>query len=264
MTPAGPPPGVTHRDVATGANSGGVTVLTLARPEARNALRHQTMQELADAIEAADRDPEVRCVVIAGDSRAFAAGADLAEMVELDGPALATHPRTLAWRRIWAAECPLVAAVEGWALGGGCELALSCDIVIAGERARFGQPEITLGWMPGAGGTQRLARGAGKSLAMQMVLTGDPIGADIALRAGIVSEVVPAGTALVRAEAVAARIAAHPRTATRLAKHAVLRAYDTPLRDGLAEEHTAFRTLASSEERNARIHTVLTTRPESQ
>jgi len=252
-----------YRDIIVGALTGGVLRITIARPEVRNALRHQTMQELADAIEAADSDASVRCVVVAGDERAFAAGADIAEMVALDGPALATHPRTLAWRRIWAAGCPLVAAVEGWALGGGCELALSCDVVIAGERARFGQPEITLGWMPGAGGTQRLARSAGKALTMQMVLTGDPIGAEAALRAGIVAEVVTAGTALARAEAVAARIATHPRTATRLAKQAVLRAYDTPLRDGLAEEHTAFRTLASSEERNALMQAVLHTRPES-
>jgi enoyl-CoA hydratase len=247
-------------DVRVVTSADGVVVLTIARPEARNALRHQTMLELADAIDSADNDPSVRCVLIAGDSRAFAAGADIAEMAALDGPALATHPRTLAWRRIWAAGCPLVAAVEGWALGGGCELALSCDVVIAGDRARFGQPEIGLGWMPGAGGTQRLARSAGKALTMQMVLTGDPIGADVALRAGIVSEVVPAGTALARAETVAARIAGHPRAATRLAKQAVLRAYDTLLRDGLAEEHTAFRALASSEERNALMQAALTSR----
>ena len=251
-------------DITIAAETDGVVLITFARPEARNALRHQTMTELADAIEAADHDASVHCVVLAGNERAFAAGADIAEMAALDGPALAAHPRTLAWRRIWAVGCPLVAAVEGWALGGGCELVLSCDVAIAGERARFGQPEITLGWMPGAGGTQRLARAAGKSVAMHMILTGDPIDARAALNAGIVSEVVAAGAALARAQAVAARISAHPRAATRLAKQAVLCAYETPLHEGLANEHASFRALASSEERTALMQAFLTNRRDSQ
>lgn len=231
----------------------GVVVLTLSRPEARNTLRHRTMLALADALEAADRDDAVRCVVVAGSARAFAAGADLAEMAALDGPALEHHPRTLAWGRIWRVGCPLVAAVEGWALGGGCELVQSCDVVVAGAGARFGQPEIALGWMPGAGGTQRTARSLGKAMAMRLVLTGEPIDAATALAAGLVSEVVEAGTALARATAVATTIASHPRAATRAAKAAVLRAFETPLADGLAEEHRAFRALASTEERRARM-----------
>lgn len=235
----------------------GIRCLTINRPASRNALRHRTMVELADAIESFDVDEDVRCVVVEGGERAFAAGADIAEMAALDGPALESHPRTLAWRRIWAAGIPLVAAVEGWAVGGGCELVLSCDIAIAGEEARFGQPEITLGWMPGAGGTQRLARSAGKSTAMQMVLTGDPLDARAALNAGLVSEVVPAGEALARATGVAQRIAAHPRQATRLAKAAVLRAFETPLAEGLHNEHISFRALASSDERNALMRAFL-------
>lgn len=244
-------------DVIVSPVRDGVALVTLARPAARNALRHQTMIELADAIEALDHDLNVRCIVVSGAPTVFAAGADIAEMVELDGPALLTHPRTQAWHRIWSAECPLIAAVEGWALGGGCELALSCDMVVAGDGARFGQPEITLGWMPGAGGTQRLARSAGKAITMQMVLTGDPIDAHAARDAGIVSEVVATGEALARALVLAQRIAAHPRAATRLAKQAVLRAYETPLREGMREEHASFRTLADTDERKSRMHAVL-------
>ena len=240
-------------DVLVSVCVDGVVTITINRPDARNALRHQTMGELAAAIEAADADASVRCVVLAGNAKAFAAGADITEMLELDGPALVHHPRTIAWQRIWRSGCPMIAAVEGVAFGGGHELVLSCDIAIAGAAARFGQPEITLGWMPGAGGTQRLARSAGKSLAMQMVLTGDPIDAPRALQAGIVSEVVPAGEALARATAIAARIAAHPRAATRLARQAVLDAFELPLSEGVRGEQASFRALASSEERNARM-----------
>ena len=247
----------TPSDILVGTTMNGVMVITLARPEVRNALRHRTMIELADALEAADRDEAVRCVVIAGNERSFAAGADIAEMIALDGPALRMHPRTLAWQRIWRVECPLIAAVEGVALGGGCELVLSCDIAIAGAAARFGQPEISLGWMPGAGGTQRLARSVGKSVTMQMVLTGDPLDAPNARNAGLVSEVVAAGDALSRATAIAERIASQPRDAVRMLKQVVLRAYETPLSEGLREEHAAFRTLASSEERAARMQAFL-------
>ena len=223
-------------DVLVSACVDGVVTITLDRPAARNALRHQTMGELADAIEAADADASVRCVVLAGNAKAFAAGADIAEMLELDGPALVNHPRTIAWQRIWRSGCPMIAAVEGVAVGGGNELVLSCDIAIAGTAARFGQPEITLGWMPGAGGTQRLARSVGKSMAMQLVLTGE---------------------ALERATAIARRIASQPRTATRAARQAVLSAYELPLSQGLAAEHTAFRALASSLERDERMRAFL-------
>lgn len=236
-------------DITIGAIADGVAVVTLARPAARNALRHQTMIELADALSRLDDDEHVRCIVLTGGERVFAAGADIAEMVLLDGDALRDHPRTHAWQRIWRVGCPLVAAVEGWALGGGCELVLSCDLAIAAEGARFGQPEITLGWMPGAGGTQRMARSAGKAFTMQMVLTGDPIDAQAALRAGMVSEVVANGEALSRANAIATRIASHPRAATRAAKQSVLAAFETTLRDGLRDEHAAFRALANSDDR---------------
>ncbi len=244
-------------DVMVSSVDDGVVTLTIARPASRNALRHQTMIELAAAIEAADGNDAVRCIVLAGNERAFAAGADIAEMLALDGPALEQHPRTQAWRRIWRSGCPMVAAVEGVALGGGCELVLSCDIAIAGAKARFGQPEISLGWMPGAGGTQRLARSAGKSVTMQLVLTGDPIDAAAALQAGIVSEVVPTGDALARATSIARKIASHPREATRLARRAVLLSYELPLSDGVGAEHESFRALASSAERDERMRAFL-------
>ena len=244
-------------DVLVSACLDGVVTLTIDRPDARNALRHQTMSELAQAIDAADQDDTVCCIVLAGNARAFAAGADIPEMLAMNGPALVNHPRTLAWQRIWNSGCPMIAAVEGVALGGGNELVLSCDIAIAGAAARFGQPEITLGWMPGAGGTQRLARSVGKSMTMQMVLTGDPIDARQAQQAGIVSEVVPAGAALTRATELARRIASHQRAATRLARQAVLDSYETSLSDGIRAEHTSFRYLASSDERNARLRDFL-------
>lgn len=246
-----------ERDVLVGDCTDGVVVITINRPSARNALRHQTMSELAAAIECADQDDAVRCIVLAGNARAFAAGADIPEMLALDGPALVAHPRTTAWQRIWSSGCPMIAAVEGVAFGGGNELVLSCDIAIAGIAARFGQPEITLGWMPGAGGTQRLARSAGKSMTMQLVLTGDAIDAQQALQSGIVSEVVAEGGALMRATEIAHRIASHPRSATRLARQAVLDSYETPLGDGIRAEHTSFRYLASSEERNTRLRAFL-------
>ena len=138
---------------------------------------------------------------------------------------------------------------------------LSCDLAIAAEGARFGQPEITLGWMPGAGGTQRMARSAGKAFTMQMVLTGDPVDAHAALRAGIVSEVVPNGGALLRAIAIATRVAAHPRAATRAAKQSVLGAYEMPLRDGLRDEHAAFRELANSDDRQQLMRAAIARSP---
>jgi enoyl-CoA hydratase len=231
----------------------GVVTITLDHPERRNQLDHATMGGLADALEACDRDASVRCVVLAGHAKVFAAGADLHEMAQLDGPALATHPRTMAWTRIFAVGVPLVAAVEGVALGGGCELVQACDIVVAGALARFGQPEITLGWMPGAGATQRLPRSIGKSAAMQLVLTGDPMDAPRALACGLVSEVVAAGDALPRALAIAARIASHAPGAVRRAKAAVLAAWDGPMSHGLAMEREHFQAQASSDERAAGI-----------
>jgi enoyl-CoA hydratase len=235
--------------------------VVLDHPERRNQLDHATMVALADALEAADADPAVRCVVVSGHATVFAAGADLREMAALDGPALASHPRTQAWQRIFGVGVPLVAAVEGPALGGGCELVQACDIVVAGAGATFGQPEIGVGWLPGAGGTQRLPRAVGKATAMLLVLTGQPMDAARALAAGLVSEVVPAGEALARATAIAERIASLAPGAMRRAKAAVLAAYEGPMAHGLAVERTHFQAQASSAERAEGIAAFFERRP---
>lgn len=235
----------------------GLVLLVLDRAEGRNALRHRTMLGIADALDEADRDESVRCALIVGSERFFAAGADIHEMAELDGPALAVHPRTEAWKRIGRVGVPIVAAVEGLAAGGGNELVLASDVVIAGEGARFAQPEITLGWMPGAGGTQRLPRAVGKATAMRMVLTGEPLDARAALAAGLVSEVVATGEAHARALVVARRIASLSRLATREAKASVKRAFELPLHEGLEAEREAFFRLASSEDRAEGIRAFL-------
>ena len=169
---------------------GRILQLTLNRPQARNALRTQTLAELASALDAAADDDEIRCVVVYGNLRVFAAGADLKEMSASDMIDVLDDPRGDYWARIAAFPKPLIAAVNGFALGGGCELVLNADIVVAGDNAQFGQPEINLGIIPGAGGTQRLIRSVGKSLASKMVLSGQFIDAATALHAGLVSDVV--------------------------------------------------------------------------
>ena len=165
----------------------GVRLITLQRPEALNALNTQLLGELAAELDAAEQDADPRVVVITGSRRAFAAGADIKEMAERDLVGILEDPRLAHWQRITRFSKPIIAAVNGFALGGGCELALMCDFILAGDNAKFGQPEINLGVLPGMGGTQRLTRAVGKSLAMQMVLTGEPINARRALDAGLVS-----------------------------------------------------------------------------
>lgn len=234
--------------VATPAN--GVCLLTLSRPSARNALNTPMLDALASCLQALAQDPEVRVAVLTGNERAFAAGADLHEMAERDLVGILNDPRVALWQSIAAFPKPLIAAVNGLALGGGCELAMHADIIIAGEGARFGQPEIHLGIMPGAGGTQRLLHAVGKALAMQMVLTGEPIEARQALRAGLVSEVCPPELVVERAIAIAAVIAGKAPLAARLAKEAVLKAQDVDLASGLRLERQAFTLLAGTADRN--------------
>lgn len=190
---------------------GRVLQLTLNRPAARNALNNALLTQLAEQLEAAAVDADIAVCVIYGSERCFAAGADLNEMAEKDLPATLNDIRPQLWARINAFPKPLIAAVNGFALGAGCELALLCDVVIAGDNARFGLPEITLGIMPGAGGTQRLIRSVGKSLASKMVLTGESISAGQALNAGLVSDVFPAALTLEYALKQAALMARHSR-----------------------------------------------------
>lgn len=227
----------------------GVTVLTLNRPDALNALNAQLWRALLGALESADADPTVRAIVITGSDKAFAAGADISEMANKSwadlhkSDYLATESARFARIRK-----PVIAAVAGYALGGGCELAMMCDFIIAADTARFGQPEINLGIIAGLGGTQRLTRAVGKSKAMDLHLTGRFMDAAEAERAGLVSRVVPARDLLNEARAAAAKIAEKSQLAVLAAKDAVNRAFETTLDEGLRYERRAFHALFAGDD----------------
>lgn len=240
-------------DIAVERRDDGVLLVQLRRPEARNALRNQSLRELADVLDLVSADAAVRVVVIAGDARCFAAGADIREMAALGPLEALADVRPSYWKRIAAFDKPLLASVEGYALGAGCELVMHVDIAIAGQGARFGQPEIKLGTIPGAGGTQRLIRTVGKPLAMKMILSGEPIDATTALAAGLVAEVVADGEALAATLALAATIAARSPLALRLAKEAALKSFEMGLDAGLAFERRNFALLAASDDRREGI-----------
>lgn len=214
-----------------------VGVVTLNRPSALNVLSNAVLAELADALDGLDQDDTVRVIVLTGGMNVFAAGADLRQLADMlglaEGPQAFLAARFGYWDRIRAIRSPVVGAVAGYALGAGCELALACDLLVAAESARFGQPELGVGLVPGAGGTQRLARSVGKGGAMEMVLTGRPMTAYEAERRGVVSRVVPAELLRDEAIALAQEIAAKPPLAVRRAKEAVLKAFELPLREGL-------------------------------
>jgi enoyl-CoA hydratase len=218
-----------------------VRLVRLDRPEVLNALRTRLLGELREALAHAEHDDEVRAVVLTGDERAFAAGADIGELNAHDRVSIIADTRPTHWEAFRRFPKPLVAAVNGYCLGGGCELAMCADIIVAGDDARFGQPEINLGIIPGAGGTQRLTRAVGKSLAMKMVLTGAMIDAETALAAGLVSDVVPRELAVRKAIEIAQAIAA---------KAAVLKAYDTTIEAGLDFERRAFQMLFATEDKD--------------
>jgi len=228
---------------------GHVALCRLNRPDARNALSPELMAELAGALEGFDADPEVRCIVIAGSDEAFAAGADIRALAEREFHEALFHPAAAFWRRVAECRTPLIAAVSGWALGGGCELALICDLIVASETAEFGQPEITLGIIPGGGGTQRLARAVGKQRAMELVLTGRRFDAAEAERMGIVNVVTKKREWLDTALDLARRIASRPPIATRLAKQAVLAADETGLAAGLEQERRLYELAMATEDR---------------
>jgi enoyl-CoA hydratase len=227
----------------------GVALVTIDRPEARNALNFALLAQLADVLETLDRDGEVRAVVLSGaGERAFAAGADIVELAEQTPERLAAEGHFEAWDRIAAIGLPVIAAVRGYALGGGCELAMSCDLIVAGDDAQFGQPEIRIGVMPGAGGTQRLTRAIGQARAMELILTGRMLPAEEALAAGLVSRVVPAGDTLASAIELADTIAGMPPVAVRAAKAAVRSAAELPLSEGLRRERAAFFALFATDD----------------
>lgn len=225
-----------------------VALLRINRPEVMNALNTPLMIELMDALEKLDADDGVGCFVLTGDERAFAAGADIKEMAESSSVDLLLKGHISPFDRIQKISKPIIAAVSGWCLGGGNELAMSCDMVVASETARFGQPEINLGVIPGAGGTQRLTRAVGKALAMEMVLNNRSLSAAEALRYGLVNMVVPVERYLDEALGLAAEIAARAPLAVRLGKEAVNRSLETHLADGIIEERQAFYFLFASED----------------
>ncbi|MDP6351691.1 MAG: enoyl-CoA hydratase-related protein [Alphaproteobacteria bacterium] len=238
-----------------------VRLLTLNRPERLNALRGQLMVELAAALGAAAAEESVRAVVVTGNERAFAAGADITELNAHDLSSMITDTRMSNWLAIRSFPKPLIAAVNGFALGGGCELAMATDIIIAGADARFGQPEINLGIIPGAGGTQRLPRAIGKALAMKLALTGEMIDADTAFRTGLVAEVVPPELVVDRALELAATIAAKAPIAVRMAKAAVLEAYEGGLTAGLDYERRAFEVCFATEDKDEGTAAFIEKRP---
>jgi enoyl-CoA hydratase/carnithine racemase len=228
---------------------GPVAIARLNRPEARNALSPELMTELADLIEAWDSDPDVRCIVIAGGDEYFAAGVDIKVMRERSFQEALVAPTARFWTRLAACRTPMIAAVSGYALGGGCELALVCDMIVASETAELGQPEITLGIIPGGGGTQRLARVIGKQRAMELVLTGRRISAHEAFQMGIVNRVAPKKGWLEAAIELAQVVARRPPIATRLAKQAVLAAEEMPLSAGLDHERRLYELAMATEDR---------------
>jgi enoyl-CoA hydratase/carnithine racemase len=236
-------------ELVESSRDGHVALLRLNRPEARNALSPEVMERLAEELETLDPDPEVRCIVIAGSEKVFAAGADIKALSERSFADSLRHPAASFWRRVAAVKTPLVAAVSGFALGGGCELALACDMVVASETARFGQPEITLGIIPGGGGTQRLARVIGKQRAMEYVLTGRQFDADMALAMGLINKVAKKKTWLEEALELAHTVAERPPIAVRLAKQAVLAAEETGLSAGLENERRLYELAMATEDR---------------
>ena len=229
-------------------NKDRVALLRLNRPEAMNALNYALMTELMDTLERLDADDAVGAFVITGDGRAFAAGADIKEMMDYSSTEIMQKGHISPFDRIRQIGKPVIAAVSGWCLGGGNELAMSCDMIVASESARFGQPEINLGVIPGAGGTQRLTRALGKALAMEMVLNNRTLSAEEALHFGLVNRVVPIESYLTVALDLAAEIAARAPLAVRVGKEMVNRALETHLADGIAEERQAFYFLFASED----------------
>ncbi len=227
----------------------GVGVITLNRTEALNAFNRQLMDELTDAVRKFEADDSVGCMIITGSEKAFAAGADIKEMSSKDYIEVFKEDFITAnWEEVSRARKPVIAAVAGYALGGGCELALMCDFIIAGDNAKFGQPEISIGAMPGAGGTQRLARFIGKSKAMEMCLTGRMMDAEEAERCGLVSRIVPKGELRDEAIRVAKQIASFSRPITMLTKESVNRAYETTLTEGVRFERRVFHSVFAMED----------------
>jgi len=227
---------------------GRVGLITLNRPQAMNALNNQLMRELMDALADFDKDENIGAMVITGNEKAFAAGADIKEMADKTIHQMMDSDHIAVFGRIRTIQKPVIAAVSGWALGGGCEVALSCDMIIASDSAKFGLPEINLGVIPGAGGTQRLVRAVGKALAMEMILNNRTFSAQEALQYGLANRVLPVSDYLNEAMKLADEIASRAPLAVRAAKKMINQSYERFLADGLAEEKQVFYNLFSSED----------------
>jgi enoyl-CoA hydratase len=234
-----------------------IATVTLNRPKVLNALSPDLIREVSVALAEFEADENVRAVVLTGGPKVFAAGADISDMAERTSVDQLRRDQTGRWAVIAAFTKPLVAAVNGYALGGGCELALMCDLIIAGDTARLGQPEINLGIIPGAGGTQRWPRTAGKYVAMEAMLTGAPVTARRAFELGLVNKVVPAEMTIEVAKRTARQLAEKAPLAVRMAKEAVLHAFESPLAEGLASERKSFYFLFSSEDQKEGMHAFL-------
>jgi enoyl-CoA hydratase len=240
---------------------GRVGVVQFNRPQALNALNRQLMGETMEALEQFDADADIGCMVLTGNERAFAAGADIKEMANATPVDMLDNPFIDYWDRLRKISKPVIAAVSGFALGGGCELAMACDMIVASESAKFGQPEINLGVMPGAGGTQRLTLAVGKALAMEMVLNGRFLSAGEAYQFGLVNRVVPVENHLEEAVKLAAEIAGRAPIALRLAKEAVNAIFEMPLQSGLAHERRLFYMLFSTEDQKEGMDAFINKRP---
>lgn len=238
-----------------------VAVITLNRPKALNALCNGLMKELGDALDTYEKDKSISAIVITGSEKAFAAGADIKEMQPNTYSECIMGNFLSDWTRVARCQKPIIAAVNGYALGGGCELAMMCDIIYAGDKAKFGQPEIALGTIPGAGGTQRLTRIVGKSKAMEMCLTGNMIGAPEAEMMGLVSKVVPADQLLAEAIKLGEKIGTHSGLIVQLCKEAVNTAFETTLQEGLKFERRTFHATFATDDRKEGMTAFIEKRP---
>jgi enoyl-CoA hydratase len=238
-----------------------IGIVTLNRPNVLNALSHELMGELVAALLEFDKDESVHAIVLTGNERAFAAGADIKEMSDETAISIMLKDQFATWDKVRSVKKPIIAAVSGFALGGGCELAMACDMIVASESAQFGQPEINIGVIPGAGGTQRLTRCVGKYKAMEMILTGRPISAREAHEWGLVNKVVPVELYLDEAKALAKEIAKKPPLAVQLAKDSILKAFDLPISEGLNFERKNFYTLFASQDQKEGMHAFMEKRP---
>jgi enoyl-CoA hydratase len=240
---------------------GRVGLITLNRPKALNALNSTLIGEVNAALDAFERDAGIGCIVLTGSEKAFAAGADIKEMVDLSFPQTYLDDFITSWDRVGARRKPIIAAVAGFALGGGCELAMMCDFIIAADNARFGQPEIKLGVMPGSGGTQRLTRAVGKAKAMDLCLTGRMMDAAEAERAGLVARIVPLADLLKEAMAAAEAVAGMSLPIAMMTKESVNRAFETTLAEGIRFERRVFHAMFATEDQKEGMAAFVEKRP---